>query len=314
MASANRRPGNSRRAQYGTFFGYFAGVLGALVGAALLIVSFVDPGFFAGLRGLVGGATAPAGEVGATTRKGALTVYDIAKGYVLAGSRGAKMQADLRQDQVTIAELRANADENRRLKALLGLAAVEPKPITVAKLITSSASSTRRFAAISAGRDRGVGVGMPVRSPLGLIGRVLESGPSTARVLLISDTESLVPVRRASDGVPAFAQGRGDGQVQIRLINLGINPLRRGDVFVTSGSGGLYPPAVAVAAATELTRDGAVAQVLSDPAATDYVLVYPAWSEPAAELAAAPAPPAAKPPPLPSRKAAAKKPAKAKHP
>jgi rod shape-determining protein MreC len=101
-----------------------------------------------------------------------------------------------------------------------------------------------------------------------------------------------VPVRRATDGVPGFAQGRGDGRVQIRLLNLGINPLRRGDVFVTSGSGGLYRPGIAVATATEVTRDGAIAALLSDPGATDYVVVDQPWSAPAAALAAAP-PPAA---------------------
>jgi rod shape-determining protein MreC len=305
MASANRRPGNSRRAQYGTFFGYFAGVLGVIIGAALLILSYLNPVAFATLRGLATGATAPVGEVSATTRKGALTVYDVAKGYVLAGARGAKMQAELRQDQVTIAELRASAEENRRLKALLGIALAQPRPVAVARLVSATASSTRRFAAISAGHDRAVAVGMPVRSQLGLVGRVLEVGPATARVLLITDVESLVPVRRATDGVPAFAQGRGDGQLQIRLINLGINPLRKGDVFVTSGSGGLYPPGIAVAAATELTHDGAVARVLSDPAATDFVLVYPPWAEAAAQVVALP-PPSAIPPQPPRAKAGSK--------
>jgi rod shape-determining protein MreC len=291
MASANRRPGNSRRAQYGTFLGYTAGVLGALAGIALLIVSFVNPSAFAGLRGLASGATAPVGDATATARKGGRSIYEVIEGFVLAGSRGAQMQRDLRQTTVELAELRGVAEENRRLKALLGLENETPRPVAVAKLVEATAASTRRFAAINAGRNRGVEVGMPVRSPLGLVGRVLEVGPLTARVLLITDTESLVPIRRAGDGIPAFAQGRGDGRVQIRLLNLGTNPVRRGDVFVTSGSGGLYRPGIAVAAASEVTRDGAIGALLSDPAATDYVVVDQPWSAPAAALAAAPPPP-----------------------
>ena len=82
---------------------------------------------------------------------------------------------------------------------------------------------------------------------------MLEVGSSTSRVLLVTDTESVVPVRRGKDGVPAFAQGRGDGSLQIRLINLGINPLKKGDVMVTSGSGGLYRPGTAVAMIVQLT-------------------------------------------------------------
>jgi rod shape-determining protein MreC len=124
---------------------------------------------------------------------------------------------------------------------------------------------------------------MPVRSPLGLVGRVLEVGSSTSRVLLATDTESLVPARRATDGVPAFVQGRGDGRLQVRLINLGLNPLKPGDVFVTSGSGGLYRPGTPVAIIVSLTRDGGIARLLSDPAATEYVTVEPVWA-PASDL------------------------------
>ena len=84
-------------------------------------------------------------------------------------------------------------------------------------------------------------------------------------------------MRRASDSLPGFAEGRADGRVQIRLISLGINPLKRGDAFVTSGSGGLYPPGMPIAIVESLTRDGAVARVLADPAASDYVAVLPVW-------------------------------------
>ena len=64
---------------------------------------------------------------------------------------------------------------------------------------------------------------------------------TSSRVLLLTDSESVVPVRRAKDDVVAFAEGRADGSLRLRLINLGVNPIKVGDVFVTSGSGGLYP-------------------------------------------------------------------------
>ncbi len=289
--SPSRRPGNSRRAQYGTFIGYIAGVLAALIGAVLLVVTLFDPGAFAAARGLASDAAAPAASGAGVIRRTGYAMIQTITGYVLAGSRDAQLVRDLRVARAQVAETRALADENRRLKALLGIAAGDPRPVAIARLISSTASSTRRFAIIDAGRARGVAVGMPVRSSGGLIGRVLEVGGGTARVLLITDTESLVPVRRASDGVPAFAQGRGDGRLQIRLISLGLNPLRRGDAFVTSGSGGLYRPGIAVASATQLTRDGAIAQVLSDPAGVDYAVVDRLWSPAAvAQQAAAPAP------------------------
>jgi rod shape-determining protein MreC len=107
-------------------------------------------------------------------------------------------------------------------------------------------------------------------------------------VLLLTDSESMVPVRRATDDVVAFAEGRADGSLRLRLINLGINPIKPGDVFVTSGAGGLFRPGTAVALAMEITKDGAIAQLLSNPAATDVVLVEPIWQPAAIAVIQAP--------------------------
>ena len=90
----------------------------------------------------------------------------------------------------------------------------------------------------------------------------------------------MVPVRRATDDVVAFAEGRADGSLRIRLINLGINPLEEGDIFVTSGAGGMFRPGVAVGMITEITPDGGIAHLLSNPAATDVVIVEPIWQQP----------------------------------
>jgi rod shape-determining protein MreC len=125
---------------------------------------------------------------------------------------------------------------------------------------------------------------MPVISPMGLVGRVLEAGQGSARVMLLTDSESMVPVRRSTDDVVAFAQGQADGTLRIRLINLGINPLKKGDVFVTSGAGGVFPPNIAVAVVDTVTKDGAVARMLSNPAATDYVAVDPVWKPEAVRM------------------------------
>jgi rod shape-determining protein MreC len=285
---ANRRSGYSRRAQYSTFFSYAAGVAGILLGAVLLIVSFVQPGWFDRARTAASDLVEPVGQVTATSRAGGKSAFATVAGFLKAGSQQAKLERELAQAKVRLVEAQATEVENRRLKALLGLSAQGPRPVAVARLTSSTAASTRRFATLSAGSDKGVQKGMPIRSPMGLIGRVLDVGLSTSRVLLITDTESLVPVRRAQDGVPAFAQGAGDGTLRIRLVALGINPLRKGDVFVTSGSGGLYRPGTPIGIASQILRDGAVARVLANPSDTDYVLVEDTF---------APAPPTPSEPP-----------------
>lgn len=276
---SNRRTGFSRRAQYTTFFGYIAAGIGALVGGGLLIASLTDVSRFAGLRSAATDVTAPVATAAAVGSSEAGGFFSAIGGYFAAGRKNAELRREVELARVKLVEAQATAEENRRLKDLLGLARQDPKPVAVAAMIGSTSSSTRRFATISAGSGHGVMIGMPVRSPLGLVGRVLEVGSSTARVLLITDPESIVPVRRASDGIAAFATGRADGMLQLRLINLGINPLKRGDVMVTSGSGGLYRPGTAVAVVDRLLPDGAIARVLADPGGTDFVTVEQIWSQ-----------------------------------
>lgn len=300
----NRRSGYSRRAQYGTFFGYIAGIVGALIGGGFLIVSILDHDTFAPLRGMAADAAAPAGRVVAGGRAGTQGVFEVLRGYVFAGTRMAKLERELAEAKTRLIEAQATSEENARLKALLGLAQEDSRPVAVARLVAATGSSSRRFATLGAGAADGVTVGMPVRTPLGLVGRVLEVSGTTSRVLLATDSESVVPVRRAQDGVAGFAQGRGDGQIQLRLINLGINPLKKGDVFVTSGSGGLYRPGTPLATVVELTRDGAIARVLADPSAAEFVAVERVWTPPAA-----PGPqPAASPSPTPTSSSPASQP------
>lgn len=287
--SRDRRPGFSRRAQYGIFTGYVIAVLGVLAGLALLVVSLVDPGSFTFARNAAGEAARPLGTAGAVARTGSYGLFDGIADYFSAASKNAELRHEVDLARANVVKLQSLEDENRRLKQLLGIIDPARAPVTAARLIGSSASSTRRFAILSKGSNAGVRPGMPVRSATGLVGRVLEVGPNTARVLLVTDSENVVPVRRAKDGIPAFVEGSSDGRLVIKLINMGVNPIKAGDVFVTSGSGGLYAPGIPVAVAAELTRDGAIGHIVSDPAAAEFVIVDPIF-DPAVEAAQAAAP------------------------
>ena len=278
-APNNRRPGYSRRAQYGNFFGYILAVAGLVVGVAMLVVSTGNAGAFAGLRSAAGDGAAPAAKVAAGARSSTQSTWAVFSGYFTSGLRVARLEREVAEARVRLAEQAALAEENARLKAMLALTQGEQRPVVVTRMIGSTSSSTRRFATIGAGSHQGVRVGMAVRSPLGLIGRVIEVGSTSARLLLVTDTDSSVPIRRASDGLQGYANGLGDGTVQIRLSNIGINPLMPGDAIVTSGSGGIYRPGEAIAVVVRQTPDGAIARPLSDPGQTEFVAVEPQYEE-----------------------------------
>lgn len=279
------RPGWSRRAQYGLFFGFLATIAGLLIGLALLAMSLVAPKAYAGVRGAALDVTAP---VTGALREATTTLTGLVSGagnYWDAARQNAALKQERAAVQRQILQARAILNENRQLKAALQLREKSPQAVATGRIVGSSFDSQRRFAVISAGSGDGVRSGMPVRAAEGLVGRVTDVGGTASRVLLISDRSNIVPARLLRGGQAVISTGRGDGTIDLRPLEVGRNPFRRGDVVVTSGTGGLYPPGVPIARVVRLDDDGALALPLADPADVSFAIVERPYEE--AALAAA---------------------------
>ena len=297
----NRRPGFSRRAQYSLFLGYVIAVAGSLVGAVLLALSTLDPPAFAALRASVAEVTTPISSGIAGVGRGIASVPSTISDYIGVRDKNLALRKELDDDHALLMRARSLSYENRRLKSLLQLREHNVGPVVAARLVSSSASSTRRYAVLNAGSWQGVQPGQPVRGPEGLIGRILETGPNSARVLLLSDPESVVPVRRTRDGMPALAAGRGDGLLDIRSAGSANASFEPNDLFVTSGAGGIYSPNIPVARVIKRARDIALATTFAQPDTLDFALVQQAFMPtppplPAPETTPTPAPKAPKVP------------------
>jgi rod shape-determining protein MreC len=281
---ATARPGWSRRAQYGLFFSFLAVIAGIIVGLVLLVVSLVAPKTFDGIRGTALDVTGPVAsalhEVTATAQ-GLVTGAD---DYWDAARQNGELKRERRAMLERMVEAKAIFQENLQLKAALQLRQRSRDTIAAGRIVGSSFNSPRRFAILSAGARDGIREGMPVRSADGLVGRIIDVGELASRVLLVSDRTSIVPSRLLRNGIPVIAQGNGDGTVEVRPLEVGRNPFRPGDLIISSGTGGLYPPLVPVARVVKLKDDGAVALPLADPATTSFAIVEPPF-EPAATAA-----------------------------
>ena len=269
----HRRPGFSRKVQYGLFVTYVVAIAGTIVAALLLAISVVDPAGFSALRTFGSEVTAPVARLFSNVRQSAQGMTHNASAYIDAASKNAALEKQLKATRSKLIEARAIRVENARLRSLLKVVEDGEQQVAVGRLISSTASSTRRVATLSIGRNYGVDRAQPVRGPAGLIGRVIETGPTTARVLLVTDSENLVPVMRVSDGLPAFSAGLGNGLVLIKPLNLGESPFKVGDVIVTSGNGGLYRANIPFARVIRKTSDGALGLPFADPANTPYAIV-----------------------------------------
>ena len=285
---ATARPGWSRRAQYGLFFSFLAVIAGIIVGLALLVISLVAPQDFARLRGAALDVTGPIAsglhEVTAT----ATGLVSGASDYWDAASQNGELKRERRAMLRRMVEAKAIVQENRQLKAALQLREQTHDAIAAGRIVGSSFNSPRRFAILSVGSNDGVRVGMPVRSADGLVGRIIDTGALASRVLLVSDRANIVPARLLRGGIAVISQGRGDGTIDVRPLEVGRNPFKRGDIIITSGTGGLYPPLVPIARIVKLDDDGAVAVPLADPANISFAIVEAPF-EPAASADEAPA-------------------------
>jgi len=286
---ATARPGWSRRAQYGLFFSFLAVIAGIVVGLVLLAVSVVAPPQFDRVRGAALDLTGPVAgalhEVTATAEG----IFTGAGNYWDAASQNAELKRERTAMLQRMVEAKAIFQENQQLKAVLELRERARDTVATGRIVGSSFNSPRRFAILSAGLSDGVKIGMPVRSPNGLVGRIIDSGAIASRVLLVSDRANIVPARLLRNGIPVIAQGRGDGTIDIRPLEVGRNPFKPGDIIITSGTGGLYPPLVPIGRVVKLDDDGAVALPLADPATTSFAIVEPPYEPTAVAAENAPA-------------------------
>lgn len=279
-----RRPGFSRRAQYSLFAGYVAAVGGILLGLLLILTARFDPAGHAALQGFFSDVFSPvssaARNVGATLGNAGGEVG----AYFRAASKNRAMQRELEAARRDLVKGKADALENRRLKRLAGLVERLPEGSITARLVSSTGASSRRYATLAAGSSDGVKNGQPVRTSEGLVGRIVQVGGISSRVLLIIDGGNIIPVKRVPDGMPALAYGIGDGRLDLRPLAAATNPFKVGDVFVTSGTGGIYQPGIPVAIGIQHNREGTIARPLADPARYDFAIVEP-------EFVSMPAPP-----------------------
>ncbi len=278
----NRRAGFSRKAQYGLFATFVLTIAGAVFAALLLVISIIDPSGFSALRKVGTEITAPPARFFDSIRRSVNDISNNTAAYLDAGSKNRALEKQVSANRTKIIEAQALKLENEKLRKLLNLNSEELGSVGTGHLISSSASSSRRLATLSIGANYGLKKGQPVRGPEGLIGRIIETGPTTARILMITDPSNPIPVMRVADGVPASGEGTSNGLVVIRPVNLGVNPFKKGDIIVTSGNGGLFRPNIPYAVVIKVTADGAIGRPLCDPAQTPYAMVLPIYEEAAA--------------------------------
>ncbi|HKR18819.1 MAG TPA: rod shape-determining protein MreC [Stellaceae bacterium] len=211
------------------------------VSALLAVLGKADVLLFDHVRIVLADALSPvlrvAGEPIVTVSKAIGAVEDVASVYRQNQELKLENQRLLQWQDVA----RRLESENEELRNLVKFAPQGAVSSVAAQVIADSGGAFLRNVLIDVGRNEGVSRGQPALTGDGLVGRVIELGDRTARILLLTDINSHIPV--VVEGTHERAMLNGDNSDQPRLVYFQPkNPVKPGDRVVTSGSGGVFPP------------------------------------------------------------------------
>ncbi len=143
---------------------------------------------------------------------------------------------------------------------------------TTARIVADPGGPFVQTRLIDAGRDRGVEKGMAVVDAYGLVGRVIEVGERSARVLLVTDFNSRLPVLVERSRDQAILEGRNGPLAELRFLP--IDPaFAVGDRVLTSGRGGLLAPGLPVGEIVHVDERRVLVRPFVDWERLDYVTV-----------------------------------------
>lgn len=178
--------------------------------------------------------------------------------------QNAILESQVTQLQTQLIEMEERLGEAQVCFALLDFGRTNPQyDYIAATVIGREISPFLQYIIIDKGTEDGVRYGMPVVTQQGLVGRIDAVIARASRVKLITDSTSVVNIRLQSAAVEAQLIGSLTGDLSLDMIPLD-ETIEPGDVVLTSGLGGNYPPNIFVGQVLSTQqRDNALFQTAS---------------------------------------------------
>ena len=175
-------------------------------------------------------------------------------GLEQARAREEQARAALAAQSAQAARADALARENAQLRALLELRPALAVRSQAAEVLYEAADPFARKVVIDRGALQGIVAGAPVVNEAGLLGQVTRVHPLQSEVSLLTHDRAAVPVLNERTGARAAAYGGArEHGMELRFVASNAD-VRVGDVLVTSGLDGVYPPGLKVARVAEVDR------------------------------------------------------------
>ena len=156
---------------------------------------------------------------------------------------------DLREENKSLSKWKDLAlellAENEELKKLLNSSKEQNQKFVSSKVISNSGGSYVKTITINVGSNDGVRVGNPVINNWGMIGRIVEIGRNSSRVLLTTDINSQIPVYFENSLHKAILVGKNSDLLELKFLKKRVY-LQDEERLMTSGEGGILPRGIPV--------------------------------------------------------------------
>ena len=163
--------------------------------------------------------------------------------------------------------------QNISLRKLLNFVPSKPAKFISARIIGDAGGAFAHTLLVNAGEKHGVRKGQAVVTGEGLLGQVQEVGGLSARILLITDLNSRIPVILELSRISGIMIG--NNELRPRLIHMPpgavVSP---GDRIVTSGHAGAFPPGLPIGHILSVGDSGVQVQTYIDPGRVEYVRIF----------------------------------------
>lgn len=158
---------------------------------------------------------------------------------------------------------RALEEENAQLRALNHVRLAPRTVFVTGDVIGDSGGPFAQTVLVNVGARDGVLDGSAAVDGTGLVGRVVGTGETAARILLLTDFSSRVPVMIRPSGRRAILAGDGSAAPRLEFVDA-TDAVRPGDQVETSGDGGVFPPGLPVGRVIAMPDGGLRARLSSD--------------------------------------------------
>lgn len=155
--------------------------------------------------------------------------------------------------QRRIDQLEEQVLETQRLQGLLAMRDAWRAEFVAARVVGKDATNWFKTILIDRGSRAGMRRNLPVAAPDGLVGRIVDVTPSTAKVQLITDPVSAAGALMQRTRVTGIVIGNLGAGLRVRYLPL-LADVVVGDEVVTSGMGGIFPKGIPVGRVTAVER------------------------------------------------------------